>query len=115
MKILHISALPVWSMAGKGGMPSLRETLRGHLAAGFEIEMVLPKYDLFSDSLEPLPINPGHEFRCHVADCRWLPAIKRMRNAIRRISGSDARSCLALIVVLMPASLVHLELNIRVS
>jgi len=30
MRILEISALPVWSMDGKGGMPSLRETLRGH-------------------------------------------------------------------------------------
>jgi len=31
MRFLHISPLPVWPMEGKGGMPSLRETLRGHV------------------------------------------------------------------------------------
>ena len=90
MKILHISALPVWSMGGKGGMPSLRETLKGHVAAGSEIEIVLPKYDLFSDDLEPLPTPVGQEFRIHTARCRWLPTIKKLRVVSRRFSRSES-------------------------
>lgn len=90
MKILHISALPVWSMDGKGGMPSLRETLKGHLKAGNEIFVVLPQYDLFSESLQPLPVIRDKSFPIAVAKCRWLPLLKLIRSKIGKASGSNS-------------------------
>jgi len=79
LKILHVSALPVWSMDGKGGMPSLRETLKGHIAAKHEIELVLPQYDPFSDDDKFLFVPENQGFKCHFARCRWLPLFKRTR------------------------------------
>lgn len=90
MKVLHISALPVWSMDGKGGMPSLRETLKGHLAAGHSIELVLPKYDPFSDNYKPLVVPEGQEFLIHFASCRWLPLLKKSRNLARKFGKGDS-------------------------
>ncbi len=49
MHILHLSALPVWSLDGKGGMPSLQETLRGHVSGGHHVMLILPKFNLFKD------------------------------------------------------------------
>ncbi|MDY0269729.1 glycosyltransferase family 4 protein [Trichloromonas sp.] len=79
MNFLHISALPVWSMDGKGGMPSLRETLKGHLAAGHHIELVLPQYDPFSDDEQPLFVPEGQKLVLHFAPCRWLLTLKKLR------------------------------------
>jgi len=90
MKILHISALPVWSMEGKGGMPSLRETLRGHVRGGHEIHLILPSYDLFSDEFIPSTIRRNEGYEVHVAACRWLPAIKKLRVSARRLSGGKS-------------------------
>lgn len=53
MTALHLSAFPVWSMGGKGGMPSLRETLRGHVREGNTIVLILPQCHLF-DPKAPL-------------------------------------------------------------
>lgn len=89
MKTLHISALPVWSMDGKGGMPSLRETLKGHLAAGYEIELVLPQYDPFSDDMKFLSVPEGQGYKVHFARCRWLPMFKRLRIKARSFSKDD--------------------------
>lgn len=85
MKILHISALPVWSMDGKGGMPSLRETLKGHIAAGHVVELVLPRYDPFSDDDKPLFIPEGQNLSVHFAVCQWLPMLKKLRIQARRL------------------------------
>jgi glycosyltransferase involved in cell wall biosynthesis len=74
-------------MAGKGGMPSLRETLRGHLRAGHRIALVLPRYDLFSDQPVPLPVRRDAGYEVIIAPCRWLPAIKGLRAAVRRLLG----------------------------
>ena len=90
MKILHISALPVWSMKGKGGMPSLRETLAGHIRAGHHIKLILPKYDLFSDDLSPLTVRQDQGYSVSVASCSWLPLIKRFRKHVR--SRTDGNS-----------------------
>jgi len=90
MKILHISALPVWSMDGKGGMPSLRETLKGHIAAGHTIELILPKYNLFSDDLNLLFVPEQQEFVLSFAACRWLPLFKKFRIYARKI-GKDGK------------------------
>ena len=90
MKILHVSALPVWSMGGKGGMPSLRETLKGHLAAGHQIELVLPQYDPFSDSISFLSVPEEHEYKIHFARCRWLPLFKKIRIKARQFGAGDS-------------------------
>ena len=90
MKILHISALPVWPLEGKGGMPSLRETLHGYLRGGHEIQLILPRYDMFSDEPIPLTIRQDQGYKVHVAACRWLPAIKNLRAGTRRLSGGKS-------------------------
>lgn len=83
MNMLHVSALPVWSMGGKGGMPSLHETIRGHVASGHGITLLLPRYNLMSDDLEPVQVPLGIGAEVHVVPCLWLPALKRARAAGR--------------------------------
>lgn len=90
MKILHISALPIWSMDGKGGMPSLRETLNGHVREGHHIDVILPRYDIFSDDLLPLHIKENVSYSTHTAPCAWVPVVKKIRNRIGRISGRNS-------------------------
>ncbi len=84
MRILHISALPVWPMEGKGGMPSLRETLLGHVRAGHEIRLILPEYDLNAVKLTRLssPGDPGYQaaFAC----CPWFPCLQAARAGFYR-------------------------------
>ena len=90
MKILHISALPVWSMEGKGGMPSLRETLKGHVAGEHEIELVLPRFDPFSDEVNELILPEEQPFTVHLAPCSWLLLLKKLRNKARCLSNKDS-------------------------
>jgi len=68
-------------------MPSLRKTLDGHGAAGHNIFLILPSYDLFSDDFIQVVIPAGSGDDVSVADCRWLPALKKLRAAMRRLSG----------------------------
>jgi len=82
-------------MEGKGGMPSLRETLRGHVRGGHEIQLILPSYDLFSDESMPSTIRRNEGYEVHVAACRWLPAIKKLRAIARRLSGGKSVPYLA--------------------
>ena len=89
MKILHISALPIWSMDGKGGMPSLRETLNGHVRDNHDIEVILPRCDLFSDDCELVNIKKTEAYPVYRAPCRWLPILKAFRNKVRRIYGRN--------------------------
>ena len=77
-------------MEGKGGMPSLRETLRGYVRGGHEIQLILPRYDLFSDKSIPSTIRRNVGYEVHIAACRWLPAIKKLRAGARRLSGVRA-------------------------
>jgi len=90
LKILHISALPVWSMDGKGGMPSLCETLNGHVAGGHEILLVLPRFDPFSDDESPLfiPADQGMEF--FFAACHWVIPFKRLRRFAYKVNNKKA-------------------------
>ena len=89
MKILHISALPIWSMDGKGGMPSLRETLNGHVREKHDIEVILPQYDLFSDDFAVVSIKQTDAYPVHMARCRWLPIVKVFRNRVSRVYGRN--------------------------
>ena len=66
MNALHLSALQVWPMGGKGGMPSLRETLRGHVRAGYHVELIVPRYDLFSNDTTSLGIRKGEGYKVHI-------------------------------------------------
>jgi len=84
MNILHISALPIWSMDGKGGMPSLRETIEGHIRAKNDIQVILPEFDLFSPDLIPIKIPPHQPFTIHIACCFWLPCLKKIRERLIR-------------------------------
>ncbi len=90
MKFLHISALPVWSMDGKGGMPSLRETLKGHISSGHDVTLILPQYDPFSDALTSLFVPEGLGFHSHFAPCHWLRLLKVLRKNARRIGANDS-------------------------
>ena len=61
MRVLHISALPVWSMNGKGGMPSLEETLKGHVRAGHEVILILPEYHPYAEENTRLQPRAGSD------------------------------------------------------
>jgi glycosyltransferase involved in cell wall biosynthesis len=77
-------------MEGKGGMPSLRETVAGHLRAGHDIHLILPQYNLFSDDLTPLTIRWDQGYTINVATCKWLRWIKRLRKGVRTLSGGTS-------------------------
>jgi glycosyltransferase involved in cell wall biosynthesis len=119
MDILHLSALPVWSMDGKGGMPSLRETLRGHIRAGHRLVLVLPKYDLFNDIPTPLTIAESDGYAVELAPCRWLGPFLVLRRAARWFGGGKAppyalRWLLNLVLcLLLTASLTRVGLRVR--
>jgi glycosyltransferase involved in cell wall biosynthesis len=75
-------------MDGKGGMPSLRETLKGHIRANHQIQVVIPEFDLFSDDLIPLKVKTEKTYTVHIAKCPWLPPLKRFRKKILKSSKS---------------------------
>lgn len=82
MKILHISALPIWSMDGKAGMPSLRETIRGHIRAGISVEIILPQYDLFSTDPNEIIVKNDEDLIIHILNCPWLLFIKALKRKL---------------------------------
>ena len=90
LRIFHITALPIWSMDGKGGMPSLQETLRGHKRAGHDIFIIMPRYDLFSDSLTDLSAYQQGEYDVRFARCAWFPLLAKLRALARRVSGGES-------------------------
>lgn len=87
MHILEISALPVWPMEGKGGMPSLRETLRGHVRGGHQVVLMLPKYQLFEDRPKLVSVRDDEGYDVHLVPCRWVPAVLAARRTARRFGG----------------------------
>ncbi len=68
-------------------MPSLRETLRGHLAAGHDIVLLLPRYHLFQDRPIALAVQEDEGYQVHIVPCRWAPPLFSIRRLARRISG----------------------------
>ncbi len=85
MRIFHLSALPVWPIAGKGGMPSLEETLRGHVREGHEVVLVLPEYHLFANKPQKLHRPDRANYETHFAPCPWLPAMLTLRALGRKL------------------------------
>jgi glycosyltransferase involved in cell wall biosynthesis len=89
MRMLHLSALPVWPIEGKGGMPSLRETLHGHVRGGHSVVLVLPRYQLFADRAQRLVVREDEGYEVRIAPCRWAPALLAVRRIVRRLSGGQ--------------------------
>lgn len=87
MHILELSALPIWAIEGKGGMPSLRETLRGHVGTGHDVVVLLPKYQLFEDHPKPVTVRQDEGYEVHLVPCRWAPAFMAIRRLARRLGG----------------------------
>ncbi|WP_246293806.1 glycosyltransferase family 4 protein [Desulfobacter latus] len=71
-------------------MPSLRETLNGHLREKHEIIFIAPEYDLFSDDLSPIPGVRGSKYGIEIAKCSWLLPLKRFRRHIRKMRESNS-------------------------
>lgn len=119
MDILHLSALPVWSMDGKGGMPSLRETLRGHVSAGHRVVVVLPKHELFNDVPTLVIVAENEGYEVHLAPCRWVGPFLALRRAARWLGGGKAppyalRWMLNLLLcLLLTTSLTRVALRLR--
>ncbi len=82
LRILHLSALPVWAMQGNAGMPSLRETLAGHVRAGHRVILVVPGYNLFSG--EPVSAEAPEGIEVHPAPCNWIPRLQKLKSLGRR-------------------------------
>ncbi len=89
MNILHVSALWLWAMDGKGGMPSLYETVAGHSRSGHEVTMIMPKYNLFSDQLEVFSCSDVNVCKLYLAECSWYPVVGRIRKTIRNLSADN--------------------------
>jgi len=62
VKILHISALPVWSIEGKGGMPSLWKTSLRYVCAGYDLTVILPEYVIFGVRMDPVQVPDDAEY-----------------------------------------------------
>jgi len=87
LRILHLSAMNLWGMAGNAGMCCLYETLRGHVRAGYQVAIIIPAYDLWDNGRTPLEKPESPEFEVHQAPCRWLPAVKTLRAWATRLGG----------------------------
>ena len=119
IRMLHLSALPVWSMDGKGGMPSLRETLRGHVCVGHNVTCVLPRYDLFNDVPSELRLGASDGYDTCVAACTWVRPFMGIRRFARKwISGKEMPFLLnwtfsVLMCVLLTVSLLRVAWRLR--
>ncbi len=65
----------------------MRETLRGHTAAGHKLYLILPRFDLFSDDLNEVVVRQDLVDEVEVAPCRWLRPLKKFRALSKRFSG----------------------------
>jgi glycosyltransferase involved in cell wall biosynthesis len=87
MRILEISALPLWTQESKGGMPSLRETVRGHVRGGHQVVLALPKYDILGDYAQPVTIHDNEGCEVYLVPCRWALVLARARRLAYRLGG----------------------------
>ena len=65
------------------------ETLNGHVREKNEIEVILPRYDLFSHDFAEVSIKQTDAYSVHIANCRWLPFAKAFRNRVSRVYGRN--------------------------
>src|SRR5688572_33320539 len=85
LRILMISALEVWALAGQGGAPSLAKTLEGYARRGHEIDFVAPTVGAnhhYGAPPQPAPEIEGVRFHLFhlpsLTDSRLpLPALAR--------------------------------------
>ena len=73
----------------------MRETLQGHLREGHQLELVLPQYDIFSNTLEPLYLRENPGYRIHTASCRWMVPVVWLRYRIQSVSRQNELPYLA--------------------
>ncbi|GAG20626.1 unnamed protein product, partial [marine sediment metagenome] len=117
--ILHLSALPVWSMNGKGGMPSLEETLKGHVRAGYEVILILPEYHPYDEENTRLRPPADGRYDTYIASCPWLPWAKRVRFFAKRHVGDGNATWLVnwilnrVVLVLITWSLFAAAVRVR--
>ena len=119
MRILHISTLPVWPLEGKGGMPSLRETLRGHVRGGHEVVLAVPRYNVLGDHARAVSVRDDEGYEVHLVPCTWAPALSLARRLARRLGGGKElpyplRWALNIVLcLLLTASLTLTALGLR--
>jgi len=119
MRVLHISALPVWSMEGKGGMPSLQETLNGHVRAGHKVTLILPEHHLYAEGSARVQPPTDAPYETFIASCPWLPWAKRIRFFAKRHVGNGNATWLInwvlnrMVYVLMTWSLFAAAVRVR--
>ncbi len=66
-------------------MCCLHETLRGHVRAGYRVSVIVPAYDIWDDGVTPVRPPSSSGFDVHVAPCRWMPTMKRLRSLLDRL------------------------------
>src|SRR6266566_4459426 len=101
MKILMISALDVWALAGDGGAPSLYRTLEAYGRHGHDIDFVCPTVGANHHYGRPagsLPLVPGvtfHPFR--------LPSLRDGLSLPPRAAAVDQKLRFALLFPVLAA------------
>jgi glycosyltransferase involved in cell wall biosynthesis len=87
MNILMISALDLWSMGGKGGSPSLYQTLKGYDERGHRVFFLT--YE--KDPLDPYYQREGQASFSHVEICRFKLPLGRFGSTMRMSEANAIR------------------------
>ncbi|MHB8861969.1 MAG: glycosyltransferase family 4 protein [Pirellulaceae bacterium] len=100
-------------------MPSLRETLSGHVSAGHQVLLVMPRYNLFEDFPTEVRVDREAPWSVCVAPCSWVRPLLALRRTARRLSGGNEPiyplrwSLNLLMCMLLTASLVRVAVRMR--
>jgi glycosyltransferase involved in cell wall biosynthesis len=106
-------------MGGKGGMPSMAETLKGHVRAGHEVVLILPEYNLFAEENSRFRPSADAPYETFLAACPWLPGVKRIRYVAKRLFGDGNATWLVswilnrVVLVLLTLSLFDAVVRVR--
>ncbi|MDF1553853.1 MAG: glycosyltransferase family 4 protein [Deferrisomatales bacterium] len=71
-------------------MPSLRETLRGHVREGHEVQLALPKFNIWGDHAKVIAVREDEGYAVHLVPCNWAPLLAALRRQARRLGGGEA-------------------------
>ena len=70
-------------------MPSLRETLCGHVQNGHEVVLLLPRYNILGDEAKLVPVRDDDGYEVHLMPCNWAPGLAFARRRARRLGGGN--------------------------
>ena len=84
MRMLHLSALPLWSMGEKAGMPSLYETIQGYVERAAKIDLILLHANIYTLS-QTANDSPWETVNVHVVYIPGLELGVWSRRLIQRI------------------------------